>query len=205
MGWNTWLVSAYAWQKEMEPGDWLDEPNEEVLRSVQVLSQTVRGSEERARDIVQEKLKQMGYVEDEAGFLKQQQDWLLSRGHKVDKPWHEQTFSDNTGEYKVPDILAHAKRYYPQEVSMPVALLLHNLEPSEHETGDELPGHPEFIERAIEADLSYPILVIDYQDEEPRYWIADGVHRLWKAVHGRAPLESIQAHIVPSADLINLD
>ena len=81
MGWNTWLVSAYAWKKEMEPGDWFDEPDEETLRAIQILSQKVKASPHRARNIIADKLDNLGYVEDEAGFLDVQKRWLESRGH----------------------------------------------------------------------------------------------------------------------------
>jgi len=121
----------------------------------------------------------------------------------VDRPWHDQTFSDKAGEYKVSDILDYAEEHHPKE-SISVSKLMHNLDPGEYETGDELPGHSEFIKRADKADLSYPLLVIDYPDEEPRYWIADGVHRLWKAVHKPENLKSVEAYIIPNSALVHL-
>ena len=82
-GFATWQVNAQGWQITMEKGDWLDEPDEESLKSITVLNQEVRGSEKRAREIIRDKLEQLGYVEDEAAYEQQHEDWLASRGiHK---------------------------------------------------------------------------------------------------------------------------
>ena len=64
----------------MEKGDWLDEPDEESLKSITVLNQEVRGSEKRAREIIRDKLEQLGYVEDEDAYWEEQRSWLASRG-----------------------------------------------------------------------------------------------------------------------------
>jgi len=89
----------------------------------------------------------------------------------------DQTFSDNNGTYSVPQIVNYATQNKTIK-EIPMAELLHNLEPSSHESGSELPGHPEFIERANQTDLKYPIIIVQYPDG---LFIADGVHRLYKA------------------------
>lgn len=89
----------------------------------------------------------------------------------------DQTFSDNNGTYSVPQIVNYATENKLIQ-NLPIEPLLHNLEPSPHESGSELPGHPEFIERAEQTELKYPIIVVQYQDG---LFIADGVHRLYKA------------------------
>jgi ParB-like chromosome segregation protein Spo0J len=77
----------------------------------------------------------------------------------------DQTFSDNNGTYSVPQIVNYATENKTIK-EMPLEPLLHNLEPSPHEEGDELP------------DLKYPIIIVKYPDG---LFIADGVHRLAKA------------------------
>jgi hypothetical protein len=89
----------------------------------------------------------------------------------------DQTFSDNNGTYSVPKIVHYATENKKIK-EIPMSKLLHNLEPSPHESGSELPNHPEFIERANQTDLKYPIIIVKYPDG---LFIADGVHRLYKA------------------------
>ena len=74
-----WQVNAQGWQMAMEKGDWFDEPDEETLRSVTILNQKVRGSEEIARGIIRDKLKLKGYVEDEEAYWEEQRRWLASQ------------------------------------------------------------------------------------------------------------------------------
>ena len=51
----------------------------------------------------------------------------------------------------------------------------------------------------------YPVLVIDYPDEAPKnYWIADGVHRLWKAKWIKKH-DEIDAIVVNFSDLSELE
>ena len=76
---TTWQVNAQGWQMAMEKGDWFDEPDEETLRSVTILNQKVRGSEKKAREIIQDKLKLKGYVEDEEAYWEEQRRWLASQ------------------------------------------------------------------------------------------------------------------------------
>ena len=107
----------------------------------------------------------------------------------------DQTFSDDKGEYSVSRIVRYAEKN-KELSSLPIDLLLHNLEPSPYETGSELPGDPEFIARANEADLKYPIIVVRYDDG---LFIADGVHRLWRAKsEGR---EEIKAYVFDRKEL----
>jgi hypothetical protein len=50
----------------------------------------------------------------------------------------------------------------------------------EHTTVDEDRWSPEFVARCKEADMKYPILVV--QDQNQKMWIADGNHRYGRAV-----------------------
>ena len=83
-------------------------------------------------------------------------------------------------------------------INIEIKKLLHNLEPSEHETGSDLPGHPEFIKRAQNASLGFPIILVKYPDG---LWIADGVHRLWKA--NKEGLKTIRGYVYDDAELDN--
>ena len=107
----------------------------------------------------------------------------------------DQTFSDDKGTWNVPDIFNYAKEH-GKFINIPIEKLLHNLEPSPNESGDDLPGHPEFIERANRSDLSYPIIVVSYPDG---LWIADGVHRLWKSRD--EGIRSVPSYLISSDDL----
>ena len=79
-GFATWQVNAQGWQMATEKGDWFDEPDEEFLKSITILNQEVEGTEKRAREIIQDKLEQLGYVEDEDAYWEEQRSWLASRG-----------------------------------------------------------------------------------------------------------------------------
>lgn len=93
--------------------------------------------------------------------------------------WKEQVFSDDTGEYRIGDILDYIKESNLPLTAFPVESLTDiNLAKSADEAGDQVPGSPEFVARAQRSDLSHPIIVIEYPDGR---FIADGVHRLWKA------------------------
>jgi hypothetical protein len=110
----------------------------------------------------------------------------------------DQTFSDNNGTYSVPQIVNYAEKNKKIK-EIPISKLLHNLEPSPHEEGSELPGHPEFIERANQTDLKYPIIIVKYPDG---LFIADGVHRLAKA-HS-LNYETIKSYILNQKELEDL-
>jgi transposase-like protein len=122
----------------------------------------------------------------------------LSKFKKEARFFHDQTYSDDEGTYKVPDIFNYAKKHEKIK-KIPISKLLHNLDPSPHESGDELPGSPEFIERAKKADLSYPIVVVKYPDG---WFIADGVHRLWKAKD--EGLKSMRGYVIDHTELEEL-
>ena len=107
----------------------------------------------------------------------------------------DQTFSDNNGTYSVPKIVNYATENKTIK-EIPISKLLHNLEPSPHEEGDELPGHPEFIKRTELTDLKYPIIIVKYPDG---LFIADGVHRLAKA-HSRNH-QTIKAYVLDQSEL----
>jgi hypothetical protein len=91
-------------------------------------------------------------------------------------------------EFSVPELFDWAKNNVPL-TNIPTKALEENIE---HSESDEAWGSEEFHERAMQADLSYPILV--FEDENGFLWIADGMHRLYKAMHeGR---DTLQGYIV---------
>ena len=77
---SAWLVDAKGWKLSTEKGDWFDEPDEEFLKSIAILNQEVEGTEKGAREIIQDKLEQLGYIEDEDAYWEEQRSWLASRG-----------------------------------------------------------------------------------------------------------------------------
>ena len=109
--------------------------------------------------------------------------------------YKDQEFSDKNGLYSVSQMIDYSNKNKTLQ-NIDTKMLLHNLEPSEYETGSDLPGHPEFIKRAEAASLKYPIVVINYPDG---LWIADGVHRLYKA--NQLGLETIKGYILDSSEL----
>ncbi len=121
---------------------------------------------------------------------------------KHEKAFHGQTYSDNSGEYKVEDLDAHAKEHHPEVKSIPIDILDHMFDSDPDEDFDERPGSPEFVKRAEVADFEHPILAVRYKDEDPQLWVADGSHRLWKA--RAAGKETIDAYIIPSEELESL-
>jgi len=110
-----------------------------------------------------------------------------------------QTYSDSDGEYRVLDIIDWAQNNAPLMTLSVDKLAQLAFEPSPYESGDELPGSHEFVERAMNSDLSYPIVVIRYPDGD---FIADGNHRLWKAQE--LGLRSIQGYLMHEDDLGNI-
>ena len=114
--------------------------------------------------------------------------------------------------WNVVDIEKYAAKHGKKEKVSIVELERH-LEPTDEESTDERPDTPEFVERAMKADLSYPILAIDYggdrgpngylADYDKGLWIADGVHRIFKAKH--SGLKSINALIITDKELNNLE
>jgi hypothetical protein len=116
--------------------------------------------------------------------------------NKSDHKMEDQIFSDVNGNYLVRDLVNFAVRTKKVQ-RVAIDQLLHNLEASPDETGDELPGHPEFVERARHASLKYPIIIVKYDDG---LWVADGVHRLWKANNNGD--ETIKAYIIDEKELV---
>lgn len=113
--------------------------------------------------------------------------------------FEEQKYSDDKGEWSVPDIVDYAtnngkKMSFSVDALAEIAFM-----PSPDEEGDEVPGSPEYVERAMKTDLKYPITVIRYDDGD---FIADGNHRLWKA---RAKgWKKISGYLLQSDDLENI-
>ena len=94
------------------------------------------------------------------------------------RPFYDQTFSDNYGEWRVTDIWDYALENLDLNDFNVKSLATIAFEPSPNEDVEDQPGSPFFVERANKSDLSYPILVVRYSDGD---FIADGNHRLWKA------------------------
>jgi len=92
--------------------------------------------------------------------------------------FYSQIYSDSKGEWSVVDIVNWAENNAPMVVFNVEDLAEIAFMKSENEDFDEVPGSPEFVDRAMRSDLSYPITVIVYPDGD---FIADGNHRLWKA------------------------
>jgi len=90
--------------------------------------------------------------------------------------WREQDFGDARGTWRVGDLYDYAvQRYNLLPISISV-LEKNNLDDEEQTTSDE--SEEDYIERAMTADLDYPIIVVSYPDG---LWIADGTHRAWKS------------------------
>lgn len=122
--------------------------------------------------------------------------------------WRDQVFTDTSSDgqkfsWRVGDIHDYVDgRGYP--IQIPVELLEEdNLQMSPDDVADEVVGSPEFIARARESDLSYPIIVVRYppsrRDPDGALFIADGVHRLWKAID--EGLEFIDGFLIDQDDL----
>ena len=103
-----------------------------------------------------------------------------------------QHWSSNSKRYRVDLLYAYAEAVTePQEI--PLDSLKYGFE---HTNLDEEPWSDEFVKRCEEADLSYPILVV--QDKK-HLFVADGNHRYGKAV--MQDLEFIMGYIVQEKDL----
>jgi len=111
--------------------------------------------------------------------------------------WSTQVFSDDTGEYLVGDILSYIKEAEIPLTNFAVEDLVEiNLAPSPEETGEQVPGSAEFVKRAEGSSLNYPIIVVEYPDGR---FIADGVHRLWKAF--KTEQSEIKGYLITSDEL----
>lgn len=78
--------------------------------------------------------------------------------------------------WDVEDIVQYAK-YQCKAQWVPAKKLLDNFK---HVHTDEPTGSPEFITRALRADLRYAIVVV--KEEDNFLSVVDGLHRLWKAI-----------------------
>jgi hypothetical protein len=95
--------------------------------------------------------------------------------------------------------------YIEDSKKEPVEIPLPELEKAfKKGTSDEKVGTPEFKERSDESDLSYPIIVIEYDDEDDKYSIADGRHRFVKARNKYGKDGSIEAYIIKENELDQL-
>lgn len=128
--------------------------------------QTLSADKEKLNDVFRKILQEEGTPVKAAAM----------RSKPISQYVNTQTFSDSDGEYSVADLLALAQRQPSQRI--PMTDLLHNLEPSPYESGEELPGDPAFVARAQRSDRRHPGIAVKYPDG---VFLADGVHRLWKA------------------------
>lgn len=94
----------------------------------------------------------------------------------ADTHWREQVFGDARGTWSVGELHDYAEQRYDLQL-IPVSVLEENN--LDHDEQD--PKHPDynkFVDRAMRSDPTKNIIVISYPDG---LWIADGVHRTWKA------------------------
>jgi disulfide oxidoreductase YuzD len=103
----------------------------------------------------------------------------------------DQTFSYKGGTYSVPKMVSFAKKNKKLQ-KIPINLLTHNLKTSN-------PRDPEFIERVQQTNLIYPIIVVKYPNG---LFVADGIHRLYKAKSRKN--ETIKGYIIDHSELDTL-
>ena len=102
---------------------------------------------------------------------------IISESGTIVPVWKKQRFDDHRGSWLVGDIYDYAKNItYPTPLNVK-ALSDNNLEERPWETTSDA-NERDFIRRALDSNLDYPIIVVNYPDG---LFIADGVHRLWKA------------------------
>lgn len=106
---------------------------------------------------------------------------------------YHQHWSSNDKRYNVGMLYDYAKAVADPE-DIPLDALRYGFE---HTNVDEKKWSDEFVARCEEANLDYPILVV--QDAKGKLWIADGNHRYGKAVMQAA--EFISGYIVRERDL----
>lgn len=115
---------------------------------------------------------------------------------KVTASVEGQTYSDSFGEWKVQDIVSFAAKHKkPRKFS--TQELADAMFSSSDDSFDEPPGSPDFVRRAERASLSYPIVVVQYEDG---LFVADGNHRLWKAKYIE-DRDTIDGYLLTEADL----
>jgi hypothetical protein len=109
-----------------------------------------------------------------------------------------QFYTDNTGKWRISDIVKWVKDNKLSVVSLPIkALVADNLKTPYYDNDfDESTYSADFIERAEKANTSIPIVVFDYPDG---MFVADGLDRLWKANKDREG--KIKAYFIDSNSL----
>ena len=123
---------------------------------------------------------------------------IISESGNVVPKWKTQEFDDHRGSWKVGDIYDYAKNItYPTPLNVK-ALSDNNLEERPWETTSDA-NEKDFITRALDSNLDYPIIVVNYPDG---LFIADGVHRLWKA--RELGYDTIMGFVIDSEALENL-
>jgi hypothetical protein len=120
---------------------------------------------------------------------------IISESGTVVPKWKAQEFDDQRGSWKVGDIYEYAKNItYPTPLNVK-ALADNNLEERPWETTTDA-NEKDFISRALDSNLDYPIIVVNYPDG---VFIADGVHRLWKA--RELGYDTIMGYVIDSESL----
>jgi hypothetical protein len=106
---------------------------------------------------------------------------------------HHQHWTSDGKRYNVGMLYDYARSVAgPQDI--PLSALKRGFEGTDL---DEEKWSDEFVERCQQANLDYPILVV--QDDKQRFWIADGNHRYGKAVIRGD--EFVSGYIVRELDL----
>lgn len=130
------------------------------------------------------------------------------------RPFYDQQYADEDKYWNVVDIEKYAAEHGKKE-KVSISDLERLLVPLNVDElpEEEKPESPEFMKRVENVDMSYPILVIDYGndkgpdgylvDESKGLWIADGVHRIYKAKQNGH--KSIDALIITDVELNNID
>jgi hypothetical protein len=123
---------------------------------------------------------------------------IISESGTVVPKWKAQEFDDHRGSWKVGDIYDYAKNItYPTPLNVK-ALADNNLEERPWETTTDA-NEKDFISRALDTNLDYPIIVVNYPDG---VFIADGVHRLWKA--RELGYDTIMGYVIDFSALENI-
>ena len=116
------------------------------------------------------------------------------------QPWDQQVFEDARGSWKIGDLHRYIEENGIQPQSFSVdELAKNNLDPEEGTRTDKA-SQEDFETRIKAADLKHKIIVVKYPDG---LWIADGVHRTWKA--REAKQKEIMGYLLDwEDDLLNI-
>ena len=111
--------------------------------------------------------------------------------NETTKPWDQQEFGDARGTWSIGDLHKYIQEKGIQKQPFSVdELARNNLDPEEGaQTSDA--SQEDFESRSHASDLQFPIVVVKYPDG---LWIADGVHRTWKA--RQAENETIMGYLL---------